>query len=345
MNQQEVIIGQQYAAIVPLKVVSQPSLTSKFYECRCTRCGSIIPEVHKDDILKYRVRCCPKCDRGDFTGMRFGRYTVLGLHHRTKQSAKVWECKCDCGNIRYIRGDGLVSGHVVSCGCFKVENRTINLLGNQFGRLTVIRKSDRRGSDGGIYWICKCSCPEGNIVEASSGNLIRGYVRSCGCLAKERSSEVHKVWKTPTELFLSTNKYNKMIQRCYNPNNDSYEDYGARGIYVCDEWLDPVHGRRRFVDWALKAGYKLGADLSIDRIDNDGPYAPWNCRWATAKEQANNRRNNVLIAIDNVTMTLAEWIELTECDAHQLRWLYDRNPDAAISVLEDKYSTMCNNES
>lgn len=337
MNQQEVVIGQQYAAIIPLRVVSQPSLTSKFYECQCTKCGAIIPEVHGDDILKYRVRCCPNCDRGDLTNMRFGRYIVLGLHHKTKQNAKVWECKCDCGNIRHIRGDGLTTGHVVSCGCFKVENRTIDLLGKQFGRLTVIRKSDRRGSDGGIYWICKCSCPNENIVEVSSSNLICGHVQSCGCFARERSSEVHKVWKTPTELFLSTNKYDGMIQRCYNPNNGSYEDYGARGIYVYDEWKDRVHGRRRFVDWAISNGFELGKNLSIDRIDNDGPYAPWNCRWVTAKEQANNRRSNVCITILDTTMTLAEWRDLFGLDDKRLRKIYDRDPDAIKCFLEDKW--------
>lgn len=98
-----------------------------------------------------------------------------------------------------------------------------------------------------------------------------------------------------------------MKSRCYNPKNKFYKDYGARGIIVCDEWKDKKNGHTNFQKWALESGWK--EFLSIDRINVDGNYEPSNCRWATPKEQANNRRNNAYITIHGVTKTAQEWAE------------------------------------
>lgn len=98
-----------------------------------------------------------------------------------------------------------------------------------------------------------------------------------------------------------------MKNRCYNPKNKHYKDYGGRGITVCDEWLDKKNGHKNFWNWALENGWK--EKLSIDRIDVNGNYEPSNCRWATPKEQANNRRNNAYITIHGATKTAQEWAE------------------------------------
>ena len=98
--------------------------------------------------------------------------------------------------------------------------------------------------------------------------------------------------------------------------SDSYKDYGGRGIKICDEWLGE-HGFEHFRDWALANGYR--DDLTIDRIDVNGDYSPENCRWATMKQQCNNKRNNHLITIDGVTRTATEWgndIGLTAYEVH-----------------------------
>ena len=97
-----------------------------------------------------------------------------------------------------------------------------------------------------------------------------------------------------------------MKQRCYNPNNRSYKNYGGRGITVCQEWKEDF---QTFYDWAIANGYKKG--LEIDRIDVNGNYEPDNCRWTTSKKNNNNRRNNVKIKIGREEHTVAEWSEIT----------------------------------
>lgn len=110
--------------------------------------------------------------------------------------------------------------------------------------------------------------------------------------------------------------YHDMINRCYSPKRHNYKYYGARGITVCDEWLDSekvpeehnaTKGYISFKEWALTHGYKEG--LSIDRIDNEGNYCPENCRWITMKEQSVNKRTNRFMTYKGETLTVSQWAE------------------------------------
>lgn len=130
----------------------------------------------------------------------------------------------------------------------------------------------------------------------------------------------------------TTNKlnhvYNEMKQRCYNTKNKRYEYYGARGIRVCDEWINKEHvpgthnctkGWISFRKWALDNGYKEG--MTIDRIDVNKNYSPKNCRWVSQKVQNNNTRSNIMITLGDRTQTLAQWCEELGCN---YRLVYDR---------------------
>lgn len=157
-----------------------------------------------------------------------------------------------------------------------------NLIGQKFGRLTVV---DRAPNDKSLHanWVCKCSC--GNTKVVGARHLKSGNTISCGCYAKERSSERNTTHgMSNTRLF---HIWTGMNGRCYCHGHNAYSRYGGRGIGVCDEWRHDFEG---FYNWAMSTGYD--DSLSIDRINNDKGYEPSNCRWATPKQQANNRRNN-----------------------------------------------------
>lgn len=186
--------------------------------------------------------------------------------------------------------------------------KPIDLTGQRFGRLVALECAGRRS--GHALWNCLCDC--GNVVEVIACDLKKGHTASCGCLQRERSRASATVHGgNGTRLY---SVWEGMKKRCLNPSHDSYKDYGGRGITVCAEWANSFEA---FRDWALANGYR--DDLTLDRKENDGPYSPENCRWATLKQQNNNTRRNRMITFQGETRTLSQWAELTGIKFDKLR--------------------------
>ena len=184
-----------------------------------------------------------------------------------------------------------------------------DLTGLRFGRLSVI---ERAGSNARRHatWLCRCDC--GNTTVVSGADLRSGNTKSCGCY----HDDVSRVLRTShgsygTKLYYV---WLSMKGRCLNPKNKAYKNYGARGVTVCDEWLNNFES---FQQWALSNGYEEG--LSLDRIDNDAAYEPSNCRWVTSVVQNNNRRSNRYIEYGGESHTVAEWAEITGLPYEALR--------------------------
>lgn len=169
-------------------------------------------------------------------------------------------------------------------------------IGEKYNGLTVVEEPYSTGKGRKV----KCQCECGNIVDVGVWHLTSGNTKYCGCRlnTKDRKSN-YKHGLCHSRL---NNIWYKMKYRCENPNYKEYEYYGGRGIKVCDEWKNDFLS---FYNWAINNGYQDG--LSIDRINTNGNYSPDNCKWATAEEQGNNKRNNINITINNKTQTLARW--------------------------------------
>jgi len=200
--------------------------------------------------------------------------------------------------------------------------RLIDITNQNFGNLTVIKKvPNEKGRQ--TNWLCKCSC--GNITIVSKGHLTTGHTKSCGCLSFEAlNKNRYKHGLCQTRLY---GIHAGIKDRCYNIKNKKYNYYGNRGIKVYDDWLDKKNGFINFYNWAINNGYK--DNLTIDRIDVNGNYEPNNCRWATMKQQANNRRNNHYITYNNETHTITEWSKILNINRYTL---YDRINKSNMSI-------------
>lgn len=222
----------------------------------------------------------------DLTGQRFGRLVVVKRNQEPRRNRVVyWDCICDCGNQKTVRGTALTGGITQSCGCLAKEYQEAGttkkaITGQRFGRLVVMGEAQARSSCGEIKYRCRCDCGKETTVTGTS--LRNGTSQSCGCFLSDATKE-----RTTTHGESHTRLYkiwDGMKQRCSNPNRQEWERYGGRGIRVCAEW---AHDFAAFRDWALANGYR--DDLEVDRTDNDGPYSPENCRWVTHYENMMNR--------------------------------------------------------
>lgn len=215
-----------------------------------------------------------------------------------------------------------------------ITNKQIkDITGQRFGRLLVL------GYVGSLvekrpFWLCQCDC--GNKIAANGKLLKNGEKKSCGCLQPEIARETGK--SNTTHGMTNTSEFriwSGMLQRCLNPKDKAYPKYGGRGIKVCERWME-------FENFIHDVGPRPSLAYSLDRKDNDGDYCPENCRWATNKEQSNNRRTNTLIEYHDQTHTISEWAEKLNLPVSALllrlnnKWTIERAFTTPLEIHKSK---------
>lgn len=171
-----------------------------------------------------------------------------------------------------------------------------NLVGQKFNMLTVIGYAGRVKKN--QFWYCRCDC--GGITRTKTYSLVHAKAKSCGCMVKIWAGDrfrTHGNSCGPDKNMYSI--WRGMLARCLNENSTGYSDYGARGIKVCERWME-------FDNFLADMGDRPKG-MSIDRIDVNGNYEPSNCRWATLSAQANNTRRNVFYERDGERLTVSQW--------------------------------------
>lgn len=263
-------------------------------------------------------------------GKTYNSWTIISFDKLGNNGHRYYICRCVCGKERSVNIYNIKNNKSKSCGCQK-KTTLKNLVGERFGRLTVIERVQNHIKPNGqptTMWKCKCDC--GNTTIVSTGNLKSGNTKSCGCLSIDLITDLgHKSAKhglTHTHIY---RVWKLMRERCYNKKKDNYKRYGGRGISVCDEWIGE-NGFINFYNWAINNGYD--ESLQIDRINNDGNYCPENCRWVTNKINMRNRRVNHFIDTPFGNITIAEFAERINGDydliysqissgRHDIKWI------------------------
>lgn len=148
-------------------------------------------------------------------------------------------------------------------------------------------------STGDVRWLCICDC--GKSATPRTTDLRSGNTKSCGCLAADTRRK-HGLHKTPEYHVWADIK-----QRCFNQNSPEYENYGGRGITMCQRWVES------YAAFYLDMGARPSKQHSIERVNNNGHYQPGNCRWATSQEQTLNMRRNRVIEFNGASKPISEW--------------------------------------
>ena len=176
--------------------------------------------------------------------------------------------------------------------------RSVDLTGQKFGRLTVVRFDHKE--NGRKYYLCQCDC--GNFKIVNNHSLKSGNTKSCGCLHKEiltQRNKDNRIHHPENERLLRI--WRAMLHRCYKETDEHYDYYGGRGIKVCDDW----HDFETFQKWALVNGY--ADNLTIDRLDGNKDYCPENCSWATMTVQNNHKSDTKWLTYKGKTQSLSDW--------------------------------------
>lgn len=210
--------------------------------------------------------------------------------------------------------------------------KTTSLVGQRFRFLVVQEAAGYVLSSGKnrSAWLCVCDCGGKKVV--TGHELKRAEIRSCGC-KKMRDRHGLSSYRHRHELYRT---WSGMKNRCHSPTNIQFEDYGGRGISVCQRWRFGEDGVHPFLCFIADMGDRPSVDHSIDRIDNEQGYSPANCRWATRSQQGRNKRTTVTHEIEGVVKPICEWAEIFDLNYSGARSRVERGIPLSAPRLRAK---------
>lgn len=273
----------------------ESSYNKQLWTIRCTKCGKIKKVKYGKELIKGRTgnfcECMSKSNQPKAKALSYGEKVnkhIGEIYRNWKvigwQDGKGLEVECiHCGRRLFKPAKQVLNCSAPHCVCEFSAKYDESYIGKRYGRLVVQSLLHKNiNGQNRIVFDCLCDCGKSRL--ARPVYLERGDIVCCGneCIYKNEKSKLLE--GNSKEMLYK--KWQNMKNRCYNPKNSSYEIYGGRGIKVCDEWKNDYVAFRK---WALEFGYKEG--LSIDRIDPDGDYAPYNCRFITLNENSGLARH------------------------------------------------------
>lgn len=246
----------------------------------------------------------------DYIGQKINKWEILDFE-KDERGGK-WLCRCECGEEKWQK-------------VYNIKNEKSKMCKKCSGEKRRKEKSKKPKKER-IIKIRFDSNKEWSEENTFIGTY-KEYLEEC---RKRREEKKRKNKYIPISNERTYKIYSKMKERCYNKNSSGYKNYGGRGIKICEEWLNNYLA---FKNWSIANGYR--DDLTIDRIDVNGDYEPNNCRWATYKQQANNKRVNHYITYNNITHTLQEWSEKYNIQPKTLSERLKRGIPFEIAILKE----------
>lgn len=327
--------GSRFGRLTVLKIDESRKGKNSYYSCLCS-CGTV-KSILRSNLVSGSTQSCG-CFRKekaqqlnqegplDMLGFRSGKLLVIGRGENTLKGQARWKCRCDCGKEVLVDGSSLRNDNSTSCGCKRSQtikskpSSAINLIGQKFGKLTVLERGPNDKKK--VQWWCLCEC--GNIALKKPG-----VVKSCGCLELanrlnncSKRKIKHGLYKHPLYFI-----FQGMVARCYRETAKGYHRYKGRSI--CDEWLKSPE---KFIKWALENGWENGRKLSIDRINNNGDYSPENCQILTSVENTIKRYtdNGQGLVVAGVAINIREQCRIAKI-----------SPETVKKLLTAGYSKDC----
>jgi hypothetical protein len=254
-------------------------------------------------------------------GFKTKYLTVISFAGISNGKRRLWHCKCICGNEKTLSAYVILDNENASCGCIQQYSISTSLIGKKFQSLTVIAYCGSKNKN--RRWLCRCDCGKEKIITTRDLK----HHKSCGC-AKV------KAWALSVHGLSNSREYKiwtDIKTRCYNPKKHNYQNYGGRGIRMCDRWLNS------FSNFIEDMGMRPSKSHSIDRINVDGNYEPSNCKWSTNTEQANNRRTSKFIEFQGVRLTCGQWDAVFKrCKGYTFRALKEYTFESIYSRNKDR---------